>query len=116
VEEREDSMKINYQIMSDNQKNENGKYVPDIDKLIQTATCAEELEYIMKIVQRYDERKETGFTLEFAYNMIYITRLTCGHFEIFQTPCNEHYSLHENLKNAKTHAETSKCTKCICNW
>jgi len=108
-------MKINYQIMDESQKNENGKYVPNIGKLTQTATCAEELEYILEAVYWYDEREEKGFTLEFVYNMIFIIRLTCGHFEIFQTPCNEYYSLHENLKEAKEQAETSKCTKCICN-
>lgn len=106
---------INYQIMNESQKNENGNYVPDIDKLLQTATSIEEQEYIQEMVQWYDEREKRGFTLEFAYNMIYITRLICGHFEIFQTPCNEYHSLSKNLKRAEEHANKSKCSKCIRN-
>ena len=109
-------MKANYQIMNENQKNENDKYVTDIEKLKQTATCAEEVEYIQKIMKWYEERKEKGFAFEFAFNMIYITKMSCGHYEVFQTPCNQYYSLNETLKEAKERAEKWKCTRCHCKW
>jgi len=105
---------INYQIMDENQKNEHGRYVPDIEKLKQTATCSEELEYIEELVEWYKDKASKRVRFDFAFNMIYVTRQACGHFEIFQTPCNEYYSLDKNLENAKKWAVNRKCTRCIC--
>ena len=98
-------MKINYQIMKESQKSE-GKYYPNYKELINNATSKEEQDYINKV-----QNDNFGF----AYNMVYITKQKCGHYEIFQTPQNEYYSLEDNLKNAKEHALTMKCTHCICN-
>lgn len=109
-------MKINYQIMEESQKNSQGKYIPDFEKLIAGATCEEETAYLKEVQERFDKwlskpgcEKYAGF----AFNMVYVTRQTCGHFEIFQTPCNEHYSLEDNLKEAETHAGSMKCSRCI---
>lgn len=102
-------MKINYQIMEESQKNSHGMYIPDFEKLIAGATCEEETEYLKKVQERHDKRLSTGF----AFNMVYVTRQTCGHFEIFQIPCNEYYSLEDNLKEAEEHAESMMCTHCI---
>lgn len=109
-------MKINYQIMDESQKNSYGNYMPDFENLIAGATCEEEAEYLKEVKGRFDKwlskpgcEKMAGF----AYNMVYITRQKCGHFEIFQTPCNEYHSLEENLKVAEEHAREMKCTRCI---
>ena len=45
-------MKINYQIMSESQKNRHGKYIPDFEKLIAGATCEDEISYIRKVQER----------------------------------------------------------------
>lgn len=99
-------MNFNYQIMSENQKKD-GKYYPDYDKLIANANCEEEKGYIEQVKKR---------NFPFAFNMVYITKQKCGHFEIYQTPQNEHYSIEENLSHAKEHAEKSSCSHCICNF
>lgn len=97
---------INYQIMTEEQK-QNNEYYPDYEKLLQNATSEQEKEYIKDIQKQ---------NISFAYNMIYITQLKCGHYEIFQTPCNVYYKLSENIKNAIEHANNNKCTRCICNF
>lgn len=111
-------MRINYQIMGEVQRNSFGKYIPDFKKLIDGATCAEEVTYINKVMNRFDEwLNRNGFEsfAGFAFNMVYITKQSCGHFEIFQAPCNEHYSLEDNLKLAEEHMK-DRCSKCICNF
>lgn len=96
--------KINYQLMEEAM---DGKYYPDYKKLIAGATCKEEVEYIKKV-----ENGNHGF----AFNMVYITRQSCGHFEIFQSPQNEYYTLKEVLEQGEQHSKEHKCTKCTCNW
>lgn len=109
-------MKINYQIMDESQKNQHGRYIPDYQKLIEGATCKEEIEYIENIIERETKRIATGNEVlnGFAFNMIYLTRQSCGHFEIFQTPCNEYHTLEKNLQLATEYAEKFKCTCCTC--
>lgn len=108
--------KINYQIMAESQKNVHGKYIPDYEKLIEGATCEDEVSYIRKVQEqskKWLERPGYERYAGFAYNMVYITRQKCGHFEIFQTPCNEYHNLEENLHQAEEHARKMKCTRCI---
>ena len=110
-------MKINYQVMDESQKNSYEKYIPDFEKLIANADCEEEIAYIRKIKDRFNMYlSKPGFEkmAGFAFNMVYITRQTCGHFEIFQMPQNDYYSLEENLKQAEEHDNNSKRSHCIC--
>lgn len=97
--------KINYQVMAGPAAD--GKYYPDYETLIAGATCEEEAEYLNEVRKR---------SFGFAYNMVYVTRQACGHFEIFQTPQNEHYPLETVLAVAIAHATERKCTRCTCNW
>ncbi len=97
-------MNINYQIIAATA--DDGKYHPDYDALISAASCEEEAEYI-------NEVKERSFA--FSYNMVYVARQACGHFEIFQSPQNEHYPINQVLGSAAEHAAIRKCTHCICN-
>lgn len=101
--------RINYQLIPSTRVDKVGQHIPDWDALIANATCEEEAEYLKGL-------QEKMHGLGFAYNMIYVTRQKCGHFEIFQTPCNVHYPLDENLKQAREHAETHACTACTCGW
>lgn len=107
--------RINYQIMNESQKNRFGRYMPDFEKLIAGATCEEEAEYLKEVQERFDKwlSKPGGEFAGFAFNMVYVTKQTCGHFEIFQAPCNEYYSLEENLNQAEEHAGEMKCSQCI---
>ena len=43
-------MAINFQVMTENQKNKYGKYVPDWEALKAGASCEEEKEYIDRII------------------------------------------------------------------
>lgn len=97
---------MNYQIMSGDQKEE-GKYYPDYDSLMNNASCETEREYISKVRER---------NFGFAYNMVYVAKQKCGHFEIFQTPLNQWYTLEDNLRVGKEHTETMKCSHCISNF
>lgn len=96
--------KINYQVMT-NEQMLDGKYYPDYDKLLQNATDVEEKNYIKDVQKR---------NFKFAYNMVYIAKQKCGHYEIFQTPCNEHYPLSSNLAIAKESSTHRMCTHCTC--
>lgn len=96
--------RINYQIMTEKT---NGEYLPDYDALIKNSTCQAEAE-------KWRELKAKDFT--FAWNMVYCTQLRCGHFEVFQSPQNEHYPLDEVLQQAREYASHNKCTSCIINF
>jgi hypothetical protein len=97
---------MNYQIMTEEQK-QGDKYFPNYDELIKNATCEEEKQYLNEVSKS---------NIPFAFNMVYVTKQACGHFEIFQTPQNEYYTLEEVTKRAEETAKTRKCTRCICNW
>lgn len=109
-------MKINYQVMSEEQKNEHGKYIPDWETLKAGASCEEEKEYIDSVADFYEKiGKKKGWedSVGFAFNMVYVTKQSCGHFEIFQSPQNEYYTLERVLEEAEEHTK-SKCSRCIC--
>jgi len=95
---------INYQIIS--KKNDEGWYMPDYEKLINSAKTIEEKEYINKIKDR---------NITFAYNMVYVVKLKCGHYEIFQTPCNKYHTLKENISKAINITGSLTCSNCIIN-
>lgn len=110
-------MKANYQVMRENQRNCYGKYIPDFEKLIEGASCADEISYIHKVmdeIKMWQSMPGYESFAGFAFNMVYITRQKCGHFEIFQTPLNEFNSLEGILKHAEEHASEYKCSRCVC--
>lgn len=96
--------RINYQIMP---HKSDGAYLPDYDELIQNSTCQSEAD-------KWRELKAKNLT--FAWNMVYCTQMRCGHFEVFQSPQNEHYPLENVLQQAREYASRSKCTSCIINF
>lgn len=110
-------MNINYQVMDITQRNSYGNYIPDYNKLLEGATCEEESEYIRKLMEKTDAQlnssraKNAGYT----FNMVYIVRQACGHFEIFQSPQNAYYPLDKVLQQAEEHSKRN-CTRCTCNW
>ena len=96
--------RFNYQVMSEQASSE---YLPDYDMLIQNATCNAEAD---------KWRELQACKRSFAWNMVYCAQMKCGHFEVFQTPQNEHCPLDDNLKRAREYAEHSKCSLCIINY
>lgn len=109
-------MKHNFQIM--NNKNENGKYIPDMETLKNNASCKEEVDYINTIEAKWEEYKEKGYTdfIGFTFNMCYITKQSCGHYEIYQISVNNEEEALKQIQFAEEEAKNRKCTKCICNW
>lgn len=101
-----ENTRINYQLMNED---DDGKYTPDYEELIRKAELYDpaQVEYIRSV-----QEKGTRFT----WNMVYITKKNCGHYEIFQTMCNEYYPFEEVIEKALGYAEKSKCTRCICNF
>lgn len=106
-----------YQVMDESQKTEDGKYMPDWDKLIQSSVDEEEKKYLECCRADAELRLKKGsWPAGFAFNMVYVVEMSCGHYEIFQTPCNDYYSVGENLQRARVHARNHKCTHCTCNF
>ena len=101
---------VNYQLMSSAQKNDRGKYIPNWEMLLAAASCQEEVEYIRKVRVNIESGVMDGFT----WNLVYLTKQACGHWEIFQSRCNEHYPLAQVLNQAREHADDFRCTRCIC--
>lgn len=97
---------VNYQIMT--KRDEKGRYHPDYGKLIENASSEEEKEYL-------EEVENSPFS-GYAFNLVLVTRQKCGHYEIFQSPCNKYYPVEKVLKSAEKAAESQECTQCICRW
>lgn len=113
--ESEKDMKINYQIMDESQKNAGGRYIPDFEKLIEGASCKDEVSYINEVkerIQKYMSDPELAEYAGFSYEMVYVVRQKCGHFEMFQTSCKSH-SVDDILKLAEQTAIKMECTRCI---
>lgn len=105
-------MKYNYQIMNESNM-KNNKYFPDWDILRSQATDEAEVE---KINEAEDFFKEAPEFAGFAYNMVYIMKQACGHYEIFQTHVHSLKDAKEWLDMMAKESTTRKCTRCICNW
>ena len=98
-------MKFNYQIIE--KTDSNGKHLPDYDTLIENASCEEEAE-------QWRRAKEEDYRPTF--NMLVCLKMTCGHWEIFQSIVNYCHDLDEELDILYRHSLESKCTHCICNF
>ena len=102
---------IQYQIMTDENKNAEGKYIPSFDELFREAeTGATKMEWIE--CQRRMARRPLKFQ-GFTFNLVVMVKQACGHYEILQHPYHQEYDdLHEILTDFAN--ENRKCTRCIC--
>lgn len=105
-------MKYNFQIMNESNIKD-GKYFPDWDVLRAQATEAAEVEKINETEAFFEEAPELA---GFAFNMVYVMKQACGHYEVFQSHVNGPADAHEWLDLMAEEAKTRKCTRCICNW
>lgn len=102
-----------YCIMTDEQRNDAGAYIPNYDELIANAPNDE-----MK--SKWIESKELHARLSekdarfggFTFNSIYMIQMACGHYEIFQHSARSEAELVEWIEMMQD--ENRKCTRCIC--
>ena len=106
---------IIYQVMESNQIMKNGKYMPDWEDLISRSADEDERLYLEDVragMYSYLLEGNDDFA-GFTFNMVYVVKMKCGHYEIFQCPYNTFYSIKESLFHARQHAKKSNCTDCI---
>ena len=78
--------------------------------LLKERTCSEaERAYIE---QNADRLAKT----EWAYNMIYLMKQACGHYEIYQTHVSNEKEALDWLDLMAEEAKHRKCTRCTCGW
>ena len=87
-----------------NTKNEEG-YKPNYDKLISESPNDE-------MREAWIESKERD--LSYAYNCIYMMKMSCNHYEIFQHQVRDEDDLKEWVKLMQSEKYYKKCTRCIC--
>ena len=107
---------------------DDGQCYPDYDEFIKNARDEEEKAYLEEVKQRHLEREAEGYKNNgFAFEIIYVTKQACGHYELFQHPLWRNYgkepteettikSLESVLSIIKDDKRRQrKCTRCICN-
>lgn len=102
--------------MTDEQKNVAGSYIPNYDELVANAPndemkakwieCKETLARIGKEDAKYDG---------FAFNGIYMMKMACGHYEIFQHHARSESDLVDWIELMQSDKYYKKCTRCICD-
>lgn len=105
-------MKHNFQIMNDSNL-KGDKYFPDWDVLRAQASETAEVEAIDKAEAFFEEAPEFA---GFAFNMVYVMKQACGHYEVFQHHVHSRSEAGEWLDMIAEESKTRKCTRCICNW
>ena len=112
----ENNMEIQYVRMGDENKNEFG-YVPDYDQLIAEAPNAEMVAKWEQCRELHEKlAKENPKYATFAFNSIYMMKMKCGHYEIFQHGVRSEEELVDWIKLMLTEKHYKKCTSCICDF
>ena len=102
-----------YQIMTEDQKNESGSYIPNYEQLIKEAPNEEIANEWANCQERFAKRE--GKWAGFAFNCVYIIKMKCGHYEILQHYVHSKEEIEnwiENVDYSKKHYRN--CTMCIC--
>ena len=100
-----------YCILNDQDKTPDGKYTLSneaFDILIKKADTQEAKDYLYLNRERLLKRG-------WAFNMIYLMRQACGHYEIFQSFVRSEHEALKWLERMSLEAQTRKCTFCICS-
>lgn len=104
-----------YVLMTDENQNEQGSYVPDYDELIQEAPNDEMRAVWIHSKELHENLSKNDLKLEgYAYNSIYMLKMACGHYEIFQHHVRDESELVEWITLMKEEEKNRKCTSCIC--
>ena len=103
---------IQYVVMGEEMRNEEGKYVPDFEELIMEAPNEEmkkEWQQCQKLMKKMYENEEHKKYAYFAFNAVWLVKRSCGHYEILQHHC--HYV--DNVLQYMEEVEmTTKCSGC----
>ena len=106
---------IQYQIMTDEQRNDADVYVPNYDELIAEAPNKEMKAKWIECKELHEKwNKEDAKYGGFAFNSIYMMKMKCGHYEVFQHPVREESELIEWIALMQSDKHYKKCTRCIC--
>lgn len=107
-----EDLKAQYVIMTDENKNDEGSYVPNYDELIAEAPNED---MTNKWIQARDLHAELGGKFGgFAFNSIYMIEMKCGHYEIFQHSVRDEDDLLEWIELMQSDKYYKNCTRCIC--
>lgn len=108
-------LKVQYEIMCE--KGEYG-YTPNYDILIEEAPNEEmenewrRCEETFKKMKKSDNPKLSAF----AFNSVYMIKMSCGHYEIFQHPSQNEKELIDWIKLMQSPKYYHKCTFCVCDF
>ena len=109
-----ENLKVQYAIMTDERKIE-GKYVPSFDELIAEAPNDEMAQKWADSKDLYESTKDKSFGFDgFAFNSVYMMKMSCGHYEIFQHHSRDEDDLMEWVELMQSEKYYKKCTRCIC--
>lgn len=110
------NQKVQYEIMTEEQHNENG-YMPSYDDLIREAPNEEMRNKWIHCRDLFAKAEKTNPRLgRFAFACVFMVQKSCGHYEIYQVP-----SIHTKEELYKWIDEVelkgnSKCSSCHTNW
>ena len=109
-------MEIQYVIMAEENKNEFG-YVPNYDELIAEAPNTEMVAKWEQCRELHEKiGKEDPKYATFAFNSIYMMKMKCGHYEIFQHATGSEEDLIGWIELMLSDKYYKKCTSCICDF
>jgi len=111
-------LEIQYEIMGDENKNEFGKYLPSFDKLIEEAPNSEMKKEWEKCRELFNYCKDNEVLSGFSFRTVYMVKLGCGHYSIYQHGMPKEWSvseceedLFEWIRKMDFHSK-DKCAKC----
>lgn len=109
-----ENLKVQYEIMEN--KGVYG-YTPDFEDLIKEAPNNEmgkkwkECEELLELAKS-DSPKLSAF----SFNSVYMMKMKCGHYEIFQHHSNDEKELLDWVELMQSEKYYKKCTRCICEF
>ena len=105
-------LKTQYVIISE--KTENG-FIPDFDELIAEAPNDEMKAKWIESKELHERLSEKDAKFGgFAFNGIYMMKMKCGHYEVFQHMVRDESDLVEWIALMQSDKHYKKCTRCIC--
>ncbi len=110
-----DKNNTQYQIMTDENKNNADAYVPNYDELIANAPNDEMKAKWIECQELHEKwGKEDAKFGGFAFNGVYMMKMACGHYEIFQHHARSESDLIDWIALMQVEEKNRKCTRCIC--
>ena len=112
-----DKNNTQYCIMTDEQKNNADSYIPNYDELIANAPNDEMKAKWIESKELHERiGKEDAKHGGYAFNGIYMMKMACGHYEIFQHHVRDESELVDWIELMHTEKYYKKCTRCICEF